>query len=95
MGAPPYGVISEDEQDAYYQAHPYNVIRLIIGEKRLQTLMEIKRQHEQRSIARDREDLDYEQLFHCESSMKAAVTRVQSGTCQMELSINPSELVHV
>ena len=33
--APPYDVISEDEQEAYYQANPYNVIRLILGKKKM------------------------------------------------------------
>ena len=28
---PPYDVISEDEQDAYYACDPYNIIRLILG----------------------------------------------------------------
>ena len=28
---PPYDVISPDEQAAYYERHPYNVIRLILG----------------------------------------------------------------
>ena len=32
--APPYDVISEDQQDAYYQADPHNVIRLILGKKK-------------------------------------------------------------
>ncbi|MFH0844772.1 MAG: DUF1015 domain-containing protein [Pseudomonadota bacterium] len=32
--APPYDVISEEEQEEYYQAHPYNVIRLILGKKK-------------------------------------------------------------
>lgn len=32
--APPYDVISEEEQEGYYQAHPYNVIRLILGKKK-------------------------------------------------------------
>jgi uncharacterized protein (DUF1015 family) len=32
--APPYDVISPEEQKAYYQADPHNVIRLILGEKR-------------------------------------------------------------
>ncbi|MCF8127125.1 MAG: DUF1015 domain-containing protein [Deltaproteobacteria bacterium] len=32
--APPYDVISPEEQEAYYQADPHNVIRLILGEKR-------------------------------------------------------------
>jgi len=32
--APPYDVISEDEQEAFYQADPYNVIRLILGKKK-------------------------------------------------------------
>ena len=31
--APPYDVISEEEQEEYYQVHPYNVIRLILGKK--------------------------------------------------------------
>jgi len=31
---PPYDVISEDEQDRYYQADPHNVIRLILGKKK-------------------------------------------------------------
>jgi uncharacterized protein (DUF1015 family) len=29
--APPYDVISGQEQEEYYQTHPYNVIRLILG----------------------------------------------------------------
>jgi uncharacterized protein (DUF1015 family) len=33
--APPYDVISEDEQEAFYEADPYNVIRLILGKKKL------------------------------------------------------------
>ncbi|MBW1782247.1 MAG: DUF1015 domain-containing protein [Deltaproteobacteria bacterium] len=32
--APPYDVISEEEQDHYYQADPHNVIRLILGKKK-------------------------------------------------------------
>ncbi|MDY6882103.1 MAG: DUF1015 domain-containing protein [Thermodesulfobacteriota bacterium] len=32
--APPYDVISEEEQEAYHQAHPANVIRLILGKKK-------------------------------------------------------------
>lgn len=32
--APPYDVISEDQQEAYYQAEPHNVIRLILGKKK-------------------------------------------------------------
>jgi len=32
--APPYDVISEEQQDQYYQAHPNNVIRLILGKKK-------------------------------------------------------------
>ena len=33
--APPYDVISsEEEQDAFYQAHPNNVIRLILGKRK-------------------------------------------------------------
>ena len=34
MVAPPYDVISEQEQEAYYRADPYNVIRLILGRKK-------------------------------------------------------------
>ncbi|MBC8418345.1 MAG: DUF1015 domain-containing protein [Pseudomonadota bacterium] len=33
--APPYDVISQEEQDAYYQADPHNVIRLILGKKKI------------------------------------------------------------
>ncbi len=33
--APPYDVISEEEQEVYYQAHPNNVIRLILGKKKI------------------------------------------------------------
>lgn len=29
--APPYDVINETQQDMYYERHPYNVIRLILG----------------------------------------------------------------
>ncbi len=32
--APPYDVITEDEQDFYYKINPYNVIRLILGKKK-------------------------------------------------------------
>ncbi len=32
--APPYDVISEEEQERYYQSDPYNVIRLILGKKK-------------------------------------------------------------
>jgi uncharacterized protein (DUF1015 family) len=31
---PPYDVISEKEQEEYYEAHPNNVIRLILGKKK-------------------------------------------------------------
>ena len=33
--APPYDVISEEEQETFYQAHPFNVIRLILGKKKI------------------------------------------------------------
>jgi len=33
--APPYDVISPEEQEAYYQADPHNVIRLILGKKKI------------------------------------------------------------
>jgi uncharacterized protein (DUF1015 family) len=33
--APPYDVISEEEQDAHYEADPHNVIRLILGRKKI------------------------------------------------------------
>lgn len=32
--APPYDVISEEEQEEYYRIHPNNVIRLILGKKK-------------------------------------------------------------
>ncbi|MGM0665257.1 MAG: DUF1015 domain-containing protein [Thermodesulfobacteriota bacterium] len=32
--APPYDVISSEEQDALYNASPYNVVRLILGKKK-------------------------------------------------------------
>ncbi len=32
--APPYDVISEDEQEEYYRSHPNNVVRLILGKKK-------------------------------------------------------------
>lgn len=32
--APPYDVISDEEQDAFYRAHPKNVIRLILGKRK-------------------------------------------------------------
>ena len=32
--APPYDVISENEQNDFYEAHPKNVIRLILGKKK-------------------------------------------------------------
>ena len=32
--APPYDVISEEEQESYYQSDPHNVIRLILGKKK-------------------------------------------------------------
>jgi len=33
--APPYDVISEEEQEDYYQTHPHNVIRLILGKRKV------------------------------------------------------------
>ncbi|MGD2125380.1 MAG: DUF1015 domain-containing protein [Desulfobacteraceae bacterium] len=33
--APPYDVISEEEQEGYYQSHAYNVIRLILGKRKV------------------------------------------------------------
>ena len=33
--APPYDVISEEEQEGYYQSSPYNVIRLALGKKKM------------------------------------------------------------
>ncbi len=33
--APPYDVISEEEQEGYYETDPYNVIRLILGKKKI------------------------------------------------------------
>jgi uncharacterized protein (DUF1015 family) len=33
--APPYDVISPEEQEAYYQTDPYNVIRLILAKKKI------------------------------------------------------------
>jgi len=33
--APPYDVISEREQEEYYEADPYNVIRLILGKRKV------------------------------------------------------------
>ena len=33
--APPYDVINEEEQDVYYQSDPCNVIRLILGKKKI------------------------------------------------------------
>ncbi len=32
--APPYDVISREEQTALHQADPHNVVRLILGEKK-------------------------------------------------------------
>lgn len=34
LTAPPYDVISPEEQEGYYEKHPYNVIRLILGKKK-------------------------------------------------------------
>jgi len=33
--APPYDVINDEEQGVYYQSDPYNVIRLILGKKKI------------------------------------------------------------
>ncbi len=33
--APPYDVISKEEQDFFYKIHPYNVIRLILGKEKV------------------------------------------------------------
>jgi len=33
--APPYDVISEKEQDEFYQADPHNIIRLILGKRKM------------------------------------------------------------
>ena len=35
LTAPPYDVINEEEQEAYYRSDPYNVIRLILGKKKI------------------------------------------------------------
>ena len=32
---PPYDVISEEEQDEFYRADPHNIIRLILGKKKI------------------------------------------------------------
>jgi uncharacterized protein (DUF1015 family) len=32
--APPYDVISDEDQDEYYRKNPYNVVRLILGKKK-------------------------------------------------------------
>ncbi len=32
---PPYDVISEEEQEEYYRSHPYNIIRLILGKRKI------------------------------------------------------------
>jgi uncharacterized protein (DUF1015 family) len=37
--APPYDVISEEQQDKYYQADPHNVTRLVLGKKGLGILI--------------------------------------------------------
>ena len=34
LTAPPYDVISEEEQEGFYQTDPYNVIRLTLGKKK-------------------------------------------------------------
>ena len=34
MVAPPYDVISSEEQESFYQLDPYNVIRLILAKKK-------------------------------------------------------------
>ncbi len=51
--APPYDVISEEEQEAYYQANPHNVIRLILGKKRPATRIGITCTPGRRIVLRD------------------------------------------
>ncbi|MDI6752085.1 MAG: DUF1015 domain-containing protein [bacterium] len=41
--APPYDIISETEQEAFYQADPYNIIRLILGKTYLEDTEENNR----------------------------------------------------
>jgi uncharacterized protein (DUF1015 family) len=33
--APPYDVISDREQDEYYKKDPYNIVRLILGKRKM------------------------------------------------------------
>ncbi|MBW1856545.1 MAG: DUF1015 family protein [Deltaproteobacteria bacterium] len=33
VAAPPYDIISPEQQEGYYQKSPYNVIRLILGKQ--------------------------------------------------------------
>jgi uncharacterized protein (DUF1015 family) len=49
----------------------------------------------QKGIGFDREDLDNEEIFHYESSLKTAVSQVQSGHYQMVFLINPTKIGHV
>ena len=49
----------------------------------------------QKGLGFNREDLDDEEIFHYESSMKTAVSQVQSGTYQMTFLINPTKIGHV
>jgi uncharacterized protein (DUF1015 family) len=49
----------------------------------------------QKGLGFNHEDLDNEEVFHYESSMKAAVSRVQSRNYQMTFLLNPTKIDHV
>jgi uncharacterized protein (DUF1015 family) len=49
----------------------------------------------QKGLGFSREDLDNEEIFHYESSMKTAVSQVQSGNQQMTFLLNPTKIGHV
>jgi hypothetical protein len=49
----------------------------------------------QRAVGFNQEDLDNEKLFHYESSMKKAITRVRQGDCRMAFLLNPTPMEQV
>ncbi|MBE9571817.1 MAG: DUF1015 domain-containing protein, partial [Proteobacteria bacterium] len=49
----------------------------------------------QKGLGFNQEDLDNEEIFHYESSMKTAVSQVQSGNYQMAFLLNPTKISHV
>jgi uncharacterized protein (DUF1015 family) len=49
----------------------------------------------QRCLGFSQEDLDNDEIFHYQNSIKAAVSQVHSGDYQMAFLLNPTKIDHV